>query len=134
MVPLAKDIMTRQPITVTPQTSLEEAMALLLDHSISGMPVVDDEGHLVGIISEKDLLVLAYETLYGQQPPYTTVGELMTPSPTTFEADTDILEIAESLIDNNFRRVPILEDGKLVGIISRADLIRAINDACRRRS
>jgi CBS domain-containing protein len=118
----ASMIMTADPITVAPETPVLEAMQTLVEHDITGLPVVAADGALVGMISEKDLLQLAYDACV----PETPVGELMTTEVIGFGPDDDIVEITECLITNPFRRVPILDEGRLVGVVSRRDIIRFI--------
>ena len=115
----ARTVMTSGLLTTHPQASIVEAMGILVAHGITGLPVVDDAMNLVGIISEKDLLVLLHD-------PYSRscrVGDVMSRDLTTFGPDTDLLEVCECLARSSFRRVPIIERQKLVGIISRSDML-----------
>jgi CBS domain-containing protein len=115
----AKDIAQYKIITIDKNASVYEAIYLMAANDITGLPVVDGST-LVGIISEKDVLKLLYdvEFLAG------SVGDFMTTNVLTFDEEDDIADICRCLIDNSFRRVPILSGGKLVAIITRADLIR----------
>jgi CBS domain-containing protein len=115
----AKDVAQYNIITVDRNAPVYEAIYMLVANNITGLPVVDGD-NLVGIISEKDVLKLLYdvEFLAG------SVGEYMTTGVLTFEEQDNVANICQCLINNSFRRVPILSDGKLVGIITRADLIR----------
>ena len=99
-------------------------------NNITGLPVVDDEGVLVGIVTEKDILVLLCNRLEdtGMDRAVGKVGEFMTRHVVCFQPEDSLSDIAECLSTNNFRRVPILDNGKLVGIISRRDVIRYIRD------
>jgi CBS domain-containing protein len=99
-------------------------------NNITGLPVVDDDGTLVGIITEKDILVLLWNNLEQASREGTVgkVGEFMTRHVVCFQPEDNLRDIAECLSTNNFRRVPILDQGKLVGIISRRDVIRHIRD------
>jgi len=126
MIPFAKDVMERDVITVSPETGVEDAMALLIEKGISGMPVVDAQGNMVGIVTEKDMLTLLYGSLYEQPEAAKTVADLMTTGVKTVNEDDEITDVTECLIDNDFRRVPVLSDGKLVGLISRPDIMRVI--------
>lgn len=112
--------MTADPIAVTPDTPIDNALELLVEHNITGLPVVDNEHRLVGIVSEKDLLCLLDHDRGG------TVADFMTSEVTSFDMNSDVIEICQSLINNDFRRVPITEEGRLVGVISRRDLIKFI--------
>lgn len=116
----AKDIAQYNVVSVGKSASVYEAIHLMVINDITGLPVVDGS-RLVGIISEKDVLKLLFdvEFLAG------CVGDYMTTDVLTFEEDDNLTDVCRCLIDNNFRRVPILQDGNLVAIITRADLIRA---------
>lgn len=120
-MPKAKQVMTSKVVTIGPEATLAEAIQVLLDRKISGMPVVDASGRLVGIISEKDMLNFAFSGNLA----LTKVEEAMTREIVSFPPETDITEIALAIGQRHFRRVPILEDGKVVGIVSRRDIIRA---------
>ena len=116
----AKDIAQYNVVSVGKNASVYEAIHLMVVNDITGLPVVDGS-RLVGIISEKDVLKLLYdvEFLAG------AVGDYMTIDVLTFDEQDDLADVCRCLIDNNFRRVPILRDESLVAIITRADLIRA---------
>ncbi|HOK65741.1 MAG TPA: CBS domain-containing protein [Anaerohalosphaeraceae bacterium] len=118
----ARQLMIKGLITVRPESSLGEALSLMADYSISGLPVVEEGMYLVGIITEKDLMPY----FYSQTIPPARVGEIMTTDVTVFSPESSVFEITECLIHNNFRRVPIVKDGVLVGLVSRADVIRYI--------
>mgnify|MGYP000875325679 CR=1 FL=1 len=118
----AWQVMKKSLITVRPDSPLSEAIALMADYSLSGLPVTDGKIHLVGMITEKD--VMPY--FYNRQTPPTMVRDLMTADIVTFGPNDSIIEICECLIENQFRRVPIVKDGALIGLISRADVIRYI--------
>lgn len=119
----AKDIMTKNVISVRRGTPVREALQLMLVHQISGVPVVKEDMTLVGIVTEKDLLQL----LHGPQGTRgRTVKEFMTQPAVHFEADESLEEICKCLDDVTFRRVPVTKGGKVVGIVSRPDVIRCI--------
>ena len=118
----AKDIMQTNVLSVTKDTPVREAINMIVENSITGLPVVDIEMHLVGIVSEKDVLKLLYNL--GASEGY--VEDYMTRCVVSFDVDDDLLDVCESLIQNGFRRVPILAGGKLAGIISRRDIISHI--------
>jgi len=115
-----KSIMTTDIITVKRQTPISKVMEIFLENDITGLPVVNDDMTLVGIISEKDVL----NQLSNLKENSVKVEHLMTEDVVSFDQDEDFDAIYECLINNNFRRVPILADGKLVGIISRKDIIK----------
>lgn len=134
--------MTTEVVTVTPDTSLQEAAALLAEHRISGMPVVNAQHQVVGVLSEADLLVLAglprastfvdlLRRLLGEPHPVhrqgNTVGEVMSTPPITARLEQDIREVAAILDARRIKRLPVVDSlGKLVGIIARADVVRVL--------
>lgn len=118
----AWQVMKKGLITVRPDSTLSEAIASMADYSLSGLPVVEGDGYLVGMITEKDVMPF----FYGHQTPPETVRDLMTTDVMTFGPNDGMIEICECLIANRFRRVPIIKDGILIGLISRADVIRYI--------
>jgi CBS domain-containing protein len=117
-----KDIMSTDVVSVQPDTPVARVVELLIENDITGLPVVEPSGRLVGIVTEKDLIGV----LCGQDAPRGTARDYMTDDVISFDEDDDIIAICECLIHNHLRRVPILADGKLVGIISRRDLIKYI--------
>ena len=121
----AEDCMVRNVVTVHPEMDAYEAIGLLLKHEISGMPVVDAAGKLVGILSEKDCLQTLLDAQYHDLPT-ALVKDLMTPDVNTITPDTDILKIAETFLHEKFRRLPVVDKGQLVGQVSRRDVLRAI--------
>jgi len=119
----AKDVMTEEVVSVRLDTPVEEALELLLEHEISGVPVVGEDMTLLGIVTEKDLLGL----LFGPQGVKgKTVEEYMTQPAVHFDENESLEEICQCLVDVTFRRVPVTKDGKVVGIVSRPDVIRTI--------
>jgi CBS domain-containing protein len=118
----AKEIMKTEVKTVKRKTETYEAIRILVENNITGLPVVNDDMTLAGIISEKDVLRLLYDM--EDKPGY--VEDFMTEDVVSFDKEDSLIDIAESLIKNDFRRVPILEEGKLVGILSRKDIIACI--------
>ena len=125
----ARDVMTSKLITVNAETRLEEAVRLLIEHRISGIPVVDTQQRLLGMITEKDVLRILYE----EPGSLKTVADLMTRRLRTFQADDPLESVVDCLMANHFRRVPVLEGERLVGLISRADLMGTILDVARER-
>ena len=120
------DIMSTNVVTVSPDTTILEATNILVKHNITGLPVVDKKNRLLGIVSEKDLLRLTYglkTRSYASNDSPKTVQEVMTKEIVTFDEDDSLSDIIKCLMENNFRRVPILSGDKLVGIISRKDLL-----------
>ena len=127
----AKDIMTKDVVTVKTDTPIHEAMELVAKHDISGLPVVGDDMTLVGILSEKDMinLVRAPEEYEGK-----TVNDFMTQPALFFEEGEGLLDVCDFLKKNVFRRVPITSRGKLVGVISIRDVIEYILQLDRERA
>jgi CBS domain-containing protein len=113
-------------VTVGPDTTIIEATNILTKHNITGLPVVDRKKKLLGVVSEKDLLCLAYglktHTYTSDNSP-TVVKDVMTEEVVTFNVNDRLSDVIKCLTEEDFRRVPILSDGKLVGIISRRDLL-----------
>ncbi len=116
----AADIMTVNVITAKKDMLLTDVMRLLLRWSISGLPVVDDENYLVGIISEIDLVNMAFDGNAAD----TTVEEVMSTDMVAFPPDVDMAELIKTFSLKRLRRVPIVDKGKVVGIISRRDILR----------
>ncbi len=140
----AADVMTRDVITVSPETTVPALVKLLLSHNISGVPVVDATGALVGIVTEGDLIRraelgterkrggwLSFFTATGVMAEEyvrshgTLVRDVMSPGVLAVEPATPLAEIADMMESRHVRRVPVLQDGKVVGIVSRANLLRA---------
>lgn len=141
-----EEIMTRDVIAVAPETSVHEAARRMADHEVSGLPVVDDTGKVVGIVSDGDLIVRQkgqerlplWRLFFGdaerlareyQKAHGTTVGEVMTRSVITVSPDLPIDSAAAILDRHQIRRVPVVADGQLVGIVSRGDLVKALATA-----
>ncbi len=122
---LVKDYMTGKLVTFSPDTDVLDAIHELVRHRIAGAPVVDDNGNLIGMLSELDCLKVAltagYHGEYGGP-----VSEFMTPNPKTVEADMSIVDLAERFLESRFRRYPVVKDNRLVGQISRRDVLRAL--------
>lgn len=115
---LARDVMKCGLLTVSKETSLHEAADILSSRRVTGLPVVDSGMHLQGIVSEKDIL----RTLFVSPQTGLLVNDIMTEDVVSFSHQDSLYEICDCLIHNDFRRVPILDNGRLVGIISRADI------------
>jgi CBS domain-containing protein len=112
----ARDIMTREVITITPEVSLQDAARVLADYSISGMPVVDGERQMVGIVTEADIIGKEGET----------VRDIMTRGVVSVQEQTPVDEIALILTSYRYKRVPVLRGARIVGVVSRADIVRMI--------
>ena len=118
----AKDVMTKAVETIYEDRPIFEAIKILSENEWGGLPVVSKDGDLRGVISDKDLLRLLNST----RKENGTVADYMTREVTWFEESASLTDICESLMNNVFRRVPMLSKGKLTGIVSRSDLIRFI--------
>ena len=122
----AKDVMTTDVISAQRETPIYEAIRLMVENNITGLPVVNNDMTLAGIISEKDVLQLLYDCEDLRHGHAGRVESFMTPQVVTFDQEDNLIAVCNCLIKNHFRRVPVLADGKLVGIISRKDLIKFI--------
>jgi CBS domain-containing protein len=134
-VPVARDLMVRRLRTLSPQTSLFDAVAFLLRHDISGAPVVDDAGRLLGLFSELDCLrALAAGEFYdhGYYAAH-SVGDLMSAARYTIPPDLDLFAIAGTFVTARVRRLPVVDDGRLVGMVGRRDMLAAIDRMRRER-
>lgn len=135
-----RDLMTRDVLTLTPETPLKRAAELLARERISGAPVVDDAGRVVGVVSEADVLVKASAEaprsgllgwLLEPAPDYhdkiaaTLVEEAMSAPVVTIAPDRGVHEAASLMIDENVNRLPVIDNQELVGILTRADIVRA---------
>lgn len=123
--------MTADVIHVSLQTRGEDAIRTLIDNSISGLPVVDDAGTVAGIVSEFQLLEVVYDARVKDMP----VSELMTTEVLTVEGNTPLADVVSLFVMHRIRRLPVIQDGKLAGIVSRGDILRyALNAAEGRQS
>jgi CBS domain-containing protein len=143
-----KDIMTKELITVSPDTGIVQATKLLLENRINGIPVTDETGKLVGILCQSDLIAQQkklpipsfFTFLDGlitltsmkqiekqvQKIAAITVGQAMTPNPVTVQTDTDIEKVAALMVDKNFHTIPVVDEGKLVGIVGKEDILKTL--------
>ena len=126
-LPKISDYMDREVPTLAPETRVLDAVDFLLDNKVTGAPVVDSGGTLVGIITETDLLKLVTEGIQAEPPAAQTVAEYMTKEVITVTPDVDIYYVAGLFIANRFRRLPVVEEGRIVGAITRYDLLRVIS-------
>ncbi|PCI66305.1 MAG: CBS domain-containing protein [Piscirickettsiaceae bacterium] len=125
---LIKDYMTKNVSTFTPELDISEAIKFLNKHKISGAPVVDDRGNLVGMLSEQDCLKVALQSSYYEDVVGGAVSEYMTSPVKTVSDTASVVDLADKFIKSSFKRYPVLdEDGNLVGQISRSDVLRAMD-------
>ncbi len=121
----AKHVMSKTVTTVDEYAKIIDVIRLLVERNVTGLPVVDDGGRLLGMVTEKDILMML---LYDPAVKGKTVADLMTTELVYFDEDEDIMKVFEILVKRNFRRVPILSEGRLVGIISRRDIIKFLSE------
>jgi CBS domain-containing protein len=123
----ARDYMSRHLITFTPDMEVMHAVGMLVARHISGAPVLDRLGNLVGMLSEKDCMRIALSAgYYGEWGG--RVGEYMHGPVVTIDADMPIVEVAQLFAEREYRRYPVTEDARLVGQISRSDVLRALQE------
>jgi CBS domain-containing protein len=125
-IPRIREFMDTVVPTLSPETRIMAAVDFLLRHRVTGAPVVDENGKLVGIITETDLLKLVTEGVHGEPPTNATVAEYMTTDVITVSPTVDIYYIAGMFVANKFRRLPVIENDRIVGAITRFDLLRII--------
>ena len=112
----AREVMTKEVVTVSPSDTLQQLARVLTDAGISGAPVVSETGEIVGMVSEADVI--------GKRG--TTVQELMHRSVISVREDASVETVCALMAQNGINRVPVISDGKIVGIITRADVVQAI--------
>jgi len=144
----AKDIMTKEVITLTPETEIAQAARLLLEKRINGAPVVNAAGRLVGILCQSDLIAqqksIPLPSLFTLLDGYialtpskrmdkevakiaaTKVAEAMTPNPIAVDPETGIEKIAALMVEKNYHTLPVVDAGKLVGILGKEDVLRTL--------
>ena len=124
-LPIVREIMTTNLVTIDPEMDIFFAIALLLKHKISGAPVVkvvDQKKHLLGILTEKDCMsIIANGAFYDL--PSGKVSSYMSEVVVTIDPEQDLFAVADIFIRNNYRRLPVLENNFLIGIISRRDVL-----------
>jgi CBS domain-containing protein len=145
---LVDDIMTRQLITATVEMEIAQAARILMDNRINGLPVVDSDGRLAGIICQSDIIAqqkkLPLPSLFSFLDGYIpltstksiqrevrkiaaiTVGDAMTPNPVTVAPDSSIETVASLMVDQNLHTLPVVEGGNLVGIVGKEDVLKTL--------
>ncbi|MHC4265062.1 MAG: CBS domain-containing protein [Planctomycetota bacterium] len=118
-----KDVMTKNVVCVKKDTLIPEALEYLERHNISGLPVVEDDMTLVGILSEKDVLRFFYEEIEFKNK---AVAEYMTQPAISYDEEEELLGVCTCLENHFIRRLPVTKNGKLTGIVSRRDIIKYI--------
>jgi CBS domain-containing protein len=120
-----RDFMTTNPLSVSPETEIMRAVHLLVAEDISGLPVTDAQGRLVGILTERDCIAVALQAGYFDELGG-RVEQYMTTPVETVEPDSSLMDLAELFARSPFRRCPVVEEGRLVGLICRRDILRAL--------
>ncbi len=152
-MPTVADIMERDPVTVTPEDTVETLLRTLREHELPAVPVVNGGGRCVGIVTESDLVLVDEEedlrlplhidlfggTIFlGRLKPFedrvkkaiaSTVADMMTEEPTTVAPDTDLHEAARLIAEHRHNRLPVVEHGRLVGVVTRLDVLEALVSA-----
>jgi len=118
-----QSIMTRDVLTVMPETHVCDAIDLLVTHGISGLPVIDDHRHIKGMITEEELIHLLLENLITETQ---TVKRFMKENVATCSPKDSVISVCEIFLKNPVVNLPVVEDGKLVGVISRCDILKLI--------
>jgi CBS domain-containing protein len=141
----AKDIMTTNVASISPAANIRHAIALMLANGISGLPVIDDAGHLCGVLTEGDLMTrreIKTAPRSSDKPKMTaqadleryiqsngwSVSDVMSPAVISADPQSEVADLAETMHARKIKRIPIVEDGRLVGIVSRRDVLRAMSD------
>ena len=120
-----RDFMTKNPLSISPETEIMRAVHLLVAEDISGLPVTDAQGRVVGILTERDCIAVALQAGYFDELGG-RVEQYMTTPVETVEPDSSLMDLAELFARSPFRRCPVVEEGKLVGLICRRDILRAL--------
>jgi CBS-domain-containing membrane protein len=150
MPALVRQVMTPDPATVTPDATVEDVVKAMREHELPGLPVVDGDDGLVGIVTESDLVIADdegdlhiphYIELFGgmvfleplrgfearlKKAAAATARDMMTPDPVTVEADDPVRKAARLIADSGHNRLPVVEGGKLVGVVTRVDVLGAL--------
>lgn len=122
-----KDYMTGKLVAFTPDTDVLDAIHELVQKRIAGAPVVDDHGNLVGMLSEFDCMKVVLTSGYHSEPGG-PVADLMSSDVKTVDANMSIFDLAQLFMESGYRRYPVMKDNRLIGQISRRDVLRALSD------
>ena len=126
--PVVADYMDRDFVTLSPGLSINKAMSILVKNKLIAALVLDDQGLPVGLLAENDCLkVLLNQAYYNSQEPEDMVQNYMQKAPDPIPSTSTLLETADIFLNNRYRRLPVMDSGKLVGQITRRDLLRAIH-------
>ena len=152
----AREIMSTDLITITPHTEITQAARLLLDKHVNGLPVLDEEGRLVGIVCQSDLIaqqkklpipsffsfldgVFSFPSLKQFEKEVhkiaaTKVSGAMTPNPVAVSPETGLEAMAALMVDNSFHTLPVVEEGRLIGVVGKEDILRTLMSATPQQS
>ena len=122
-----RDYMNPAPTTVTADLEIMRVIHLLVDRDLSGLPVVDEAGGVVGFLTERDVIRVAVEAGYFDEIGGSVAG-YMTKEVQTVHPDDSLMDVAVLFTESPFRRYPVVEDGRLVGLLCRRDVLRALTD------
>lgn len=132
---LVRDVMTTPAVTVTADTPLKQVARLLDERSVTSLPVVDGRGHIVGVISEADVILVAvphdaraHETPRSltREPTFTRTSQVMSRHPVTVSSWADLAEATDLMTSTSVKSLPVVDDGVLVGVVSRRDVVRTL--------
>lgn len=121
------DCMATELVAFSPDDDIVAAMRMLLELQVSGAPVLDANGELIGILSQKDCFAIAYRSAYHQEWGG-SVGDYMSSPVEHLAADCSVADAAERFLHSNYRRFPVLRDGRVVGLVCRHDVLRALDE------
>jgi len=121
-----KDYMLKNPVKVKADVDLFDAIEAIIEYKISGICVVDDENHLVGMLSEMDCMKAILSAMYNEETSVGPVREFMTTDLYSVGSHEDIVDVAQEMLKRRYRRIPVVQDGKLVGQITCRQLLRAV--------
>ncbi len=125
---IVRDFMVRRLVTLAPQTEILQALQTLIEKDIAGAPVVDESGAVVGMLTEKDCMQVAlnatYHSEYGG-----VVADFMSSPAVSISPDEGLVDVVKRFLDINYHRYPVVENGRLIGQISRRDVMRALGRA-----
>ena len=123
----AADYMSKDLVVLSPTMDVHEAIRRLIEHNLSGAPVIDNLGNLVGILTQRDCMAVALNAAY-HQTEGGTVADYMSKDVETMETTTDLVVVIERFHRSRYRRFPVMSGTRLVGQISRRDILRAVED------
>jgi CBS domain-containing protein len=126
-----RDVMTPNPVTVRPTSRLREVEAIFSDNDFNGLPVLDEENHLIGMVTKLDLLKAFIFTEVCKVPPYLVIMErsvssVMNPELDTVDPEMPLTRVLGLMVKTRFKSLPVMDEGVLVGIVAREDVLKAL--------